>query len=132
MKKDKTKPPKVKKMSRSDKVVEKMRELLKVYTREYAKLKARQEVILQSTRELSSPPRPGIDHRVARIYIKLTDNRHLSVRARIKLACDKFNETRGQRAQIEFNQTLERLVILGAMNHYLMAMKDLDHNLSSP
>ena len=128
------KPRKPTKKSADTEAVARIKALLTFSRKELIKLTGREKVIITKIRPPPQPlPRPGHDHRIARIFIfQAKDNQHLSVHNRIKAACDKFNEKQGPRSKVEFNYAVERLVIMGALNHYHMACLTLKKELSGP
>jgi hypothetical protein len=125
-------PKREKKPTAAERKLKKVQELFDFNQRELLRLKARQEKVVHHIKpDTDVLPRPGYDHRVIRIYIKKAkDSQDKTVRARIREAVDDFNARRGNRPELKFDYTIERLVIIGAMNHYLMASMDLEKALT--
>ena len=103
-------------------VDKKLKELYDANMKELVKLKARQYKILNHVKRPNQPlPTPGWDQRVVRIFVaQAAENSKDTIRTRLRKACDTFNEKRGTRSKLEFTYALERLVLIGAINHYVM------------
>jgi hypothetical protein len=103
---------------------DKMKELAKFYLKEISRLGDREKDIKDLSHDIPTNFIPGIDHRIVEKYIhNAKASVGLTVRARIKKACDEIN--RGLRRKLEFTRGLEMLVIAGAISHYSQAMKDI-------
>jgi hypothetical protein len=103
--------------------------LLKFYMSELKELNNRFAVIANVVANFPANFTAGNDHNIASIYIESAQRQQAtSVHARIKKACAEFNL--GRTNPIVLNQSLERLVISGAMKHFQSAFKELTRELS--
>lgn len=107
-----------------------MKELLSFSFKELRALKVRQAYLKKLQSRPEPLPKPGYDHHLVKKFLfQARENQHMSIRLRIKKVCDEFNEKRGARAQVYFNRSLEKLVILGAYNHYIIACSTMEKQL---
>ncbi len=94
---------------------------------ETMKLVVRERQLLSSDDQTTYPPRPGSDHLVVKHFIlDAREHPNATVRQRIQLAVDKLNVRRRAELKIPFTRTLERLVVMGALNHYTGIRKEID------
>lgn len=103
----------------------KILELSKFYMKEIKQLADRKDDIKDLSLDIPATFEPGLDHRLVEFYIgKARQSQNMTVRARIKKACDDLN-SRLRTPALDFTRGLEMLVIAGAIAHYKQAMKDV-------
>jgi hypothetical protein len=100
--------------------------LAEFYMKEIKKLADRKADMKDLSHDLPAHFVAGLDHRMVEIYINdAKKSQDLTVRTRIKKACDEINKGRRTQTPVEFTRGLEMLVIVGATAHYSRAMKDV-------